>query len=137
MSTVTLDPQDLATYLGVTDVNTDRAVMLLQMAWDMCESIVSPLPAVAVGVVLEVAARAYSSPVGDASQTAGPFSMGATPGGLYLSRSNKATLRRMGGGGGAFTIETCPDTAGANLPWWDVSGATDALGDLPDWDVIP
>jgi hypothetical protein len=39
-------------------------------------------------------------------------------GGLWLTRNDKATLRRLNGGGGAFTIDTVPAGAGEALPPW-------------------
>jgi hypothetical protein len=52
-------------------------------------------------------------------------------GGLYLTRANKADLRRFSGGGGAFTIDVTPTTATLAQPPWD-SAAAVYLG---DWDV--
>lgn len=111
---------DLGTYLG-TAVDTARATAILARAQMLCESVVSPLPAGADAVVLDVATRAYSNPTNAAQQLVGPYSAGyrAAGGGLWLTRANKATLRRLAGSGGAFTIDTTPADAGQNLPWWD------------------
>lgn len=111
---------DLGTYLGTT-VDTDRATAILARAQALCESVVSPLPAGADAVVLDVAARAYSNPTNVTQQSVGPYSAGygTAGGGLWLTRANKATLRRLAGSGGAFTIDTTPAGAGQNLPWWD------------------
>jgi hypothetical protein len=116
---------DLATYLGVTFTDGGaRATQILLLAQQLCESIVKPLPDGAQGVVLGVAARAYSNPTNAQQETTGPFSVGfgVMGGGLWLTRSDKATLRRLAGSGGAFTIDTMPSTAGANLAWWDLNG---------------
>jgi hypothetical protein len=79
------------------------------------------LPAGAQPVVLEVAARGYANPTNVTSATvdAVTANYGAARGGLWLTKANKATLRRLAGGGGAFMIDTMPSTAGQNLPTWD------------------
>jgi hypothetical protein len=117
---VTLISDDLGTYLGVV-VDDTRATLILSNATALCESIVTPLPAGADAVVLDVAARAYGNPSNVVQQTAGPYSANYGPvgGGLWLTRANKATLRRLAGGGGAFTIDMLPATAGEGLPSWD------------------
>jgi hypothetical protein len=123
-------PQELGTYLGV-EIDEVRAQFLIDKAAQLCESIITPLPDGGDAVVLDVAARAYSNPSNAQTQAAGPYSatFGAMGGGLWLTRQNKATLRRLAGSGGAFTIDTVPADAGAGLPWWDVSTT------LGDWDV--
>lgn len=120
---MTVTPADLGTYLGAT-VDDARAQYLIDRATDLCQSIVNPLPDGADAVVVDVAARAYSNPARASQQMAGPFaaSYAAMAGGLWLTRQNKATLRRLGGGGGAFTIDTMPADAGTNLPWWNSGG---------------
>lgn len=129
---MTVSPADLGTYLGA-DVDTDRAAFLIAKAVQLCESIIVPLPAGGDAVVLDVAARAYANPSNAQTQAAGPYSatFGALGGGLWLTRQNKATLRRLAGSGGAFTIETLPADAGLSLPWWDVSTVPG------DWDSPP
>jgi hypothetical protein len=130
---VTVYPEDLGTYLGTT-VDEVRAQQLIDLAQQLCESIVTPLPDGADAVVLDVATRAFSNPSNAQTQAAGPFSaaFGAVGGGLWLTRQNKATLRRLSGAGGAFTIDTMPATAGTGLPWWDTASVTDG-----DWDQVP
>jgi hypothetical protein len=136
---MTVTPADFGTYLGAT-VDTNRAQLLIDLASQLCESIIKPLPVGADAVVLDVATRAYSNPSNVTAQAAAPFSVsyGAVGGGLWLTRQNKATLRRLAGSGGAFTIDTMPATAGAGLPAWELNtwgyGET-LLGN--DWDEIP
>lgn len=135
-SPIEIEPNDLGTYLG-TVVDTDRAQMLLNRAIDLCQSVVNPLPDGAAAVILDVAARAYANPTNAQQQTTGPFSaaFGAVGGGLWLTRQNKATLRRLAGSGGAFTIDTAPATAGTGLPWWDVNAWNTGQGLYGgDWD---
>jgi hypothetical protein len=117
---VTVTATDLGTYLGAT-VDDTRATLILSNATALCESIVTPLPADSDAVVLDVAARAYGNPSNVTQQSVGPYSAnyGPVAGGLWLTRANKATLRRLAGGGGAFTIDTTPAGAGTNLPIWD------------------
>ena len=136
MSVPIVGPSDLGTYLGIADVSpiTDRLTLVISYAQTLCESLVSPLPAGAEAVVVDVVVRAFTNPGNTQSQGAGPYNVnwGAVAGGRWLTRQNKATLRRLAGGGGAFTFDTMPATAGQNLPWWD-TGVT--VG--PDWDIIP
>jgi hypothetical protein len=101
-------PQDLGTYLADDSIDQQRAAFMLQLAQDLCESIVSPVPATANGVVLAVAARAFSNPEGVTAETVGPYSVQRASAGLYLTRSDKATLRRLAGGSGAFSIDVLP-----------------------------
>jgi hypothetical protein len=112
-------PDDLGTFLGIASIDLDRAYLVLQLSQQLCQTVVTPLPDNATPVVLDVASRAYLNPGSVAAQVAGPFSVGSAPGGIYLTRTNKAALRRLAGGGGGFTIETLPTTAGQNLPWWE------------------
>lgn len=124
---MTVDPADLGTYLGVA-VDADRAMLLIYNATALCESVCKPLPPGADAVVLDVAARAYSNPTNATTQNVGPYAANYGPvgGGLWLTRQNKATLRRLAGSGGAFTIDTLPATGGAGLPWWDTVAPYDA-----------
>ena len=126
-------PDDLGTYLGQT-VDTVRAQQFIDWATALCQSVVNPLPAGADAVVLDVAARGYTNPTNAQQETVGPYTVGhgKVGGGLYLTRGNKRTLRRLAGGGGAFTIDTTPATAGQNLPPWDVSGDL-VFDDGPGW----
>lgn len=134
--TFQVTPDDLTNLLGST-VDPVRAWTLLGLAQQLCETIVSPLPDNATAVVLDVAARAYANPTAVPSQVTGPFSVGGAAGGIWLTRQNKATLRRLAGGGGAFTFDTMPATAGSGLPWWDnASIQGDGFEDPGDWDWV-
>lgn len=135
---MTVQPADLGTYLGDDNINIDRATYLIARATELCESIINPLPSGSDAVVLDVAARAYTNPQNAVQQATGPFSAnyGAVGGGLWLTRANKATLRRLGNGGGAFMIDTMPSTAGQNLPPWDAGagwGWGDGDGQADGW----
>lgn len=134
MSDPICDPSDLCAYLG-SQVDAARATLLLSLAQGLCEAIVSPLPAGAAAVVLDVAGRAYINPGNVQQQAVGPFpvSYGAVSGGLWLTNGNKQTLRLLAGTGGAFTIDTMPATAGQNLNWWDLG----VDGPFDDWDTVP
>lgn len=122
--TFSVTPADLSDVLGVP-VDTTRAVTVLALAQQLCKTILNPLPDNAMPVVLDVAIRAYTNPSGTPVQGAGPFTMGGAPGGFYLTRANKTTLRRLGGGSSAFAIDLLPATAGHCLPWWDGYVITD------------
>lgn len=128
MSDPIATPDDLATYLG-GDVDTARATLVIRLAQDLCEGIVSPLPATAKAVVVDVAVRAYSNPqqlhdaaLGTARLGFGATGSGTAIGGLYLSKSNRADLKRAAGRGAAFTADTLPagyDAAALAMPSWD------------------
>lgn len=122
---MTVAPADLATYLGA-EVDEARAQFLIDRATDLCLSIVTPLPAGSDAVVLDVAARAFTNPTNASSQNVGPFqtSYGGAAGGLWLTKQNKATLRRLAGGSSAFSIDPTPanvldGTVTQGLPFWD------------------
>lgn len=127
---MTVAASDLGTYLADPSIDTNRATYLIGLATQLCQSVVNPLPDGSDAVVLDVCARAYGNPSNVVQQTTGPFSANYGPvgGGLWLTRQNKLTLRRLAGGGGAFTIDTTPATAGQNLPAWD-AGEYDAFAD--------
>lgn len=129
---LTVTVTDLKNCLDDQNINVTRAQMILNFATVLCESIVNPLPAGAEVVVLDVAQRAYAVPpegVGPYA-TIAPATMGA--GGLFLTRNNETTLRRLAGRGGAFSIDTIPATFTPSLPVWD-TGVT-VIG---DWDTPP
>lgn len=109
MSTPLVQPSELATFLGVDETQMDdvRARLMLQLAQDLCESIATPLPDSAQGVVLAVAARTFANPEGNTAETVGPYTV-QRGGSLYLTKADKATLRRLTGGTGAFSIDTLP-----------------------------
>lgn len=126
---VTVSVADFKNYLDDQNVSATRAGLILGFATKLCESIANPLPAGAEVVILDVARRAYAVPpegVGPYA-TIAPGTMGA--GGLFLTRDNKATLRRLAGAGGAFTIDMLPANLPA-LPPWD-SGQDIQVLDLP------
>ena len=115
MSTPIAQPSDLATYLGDPTVDTVRATQILALAQDLCETIWSPIGATALGTVLAVAARAYNNVTSANNVGIGSAHIGyGTPGtnqgvgGLYLSRSDKTTLRRLAGRGGGFSTSVLP-----------------------------
>lgn len=115
MTSPIAQPSDLQSFLGASNIDNSRATLLIQLAQNECATIVSPLPATAIGVVLDVAARAYGNPQGVQSQHLGTASVsygnqqyGGALGGIFLTRGNKATLRRLAGSGGAYSVDTLP-----------------------------
>lgn len=121
---------DLARYLSNPSIDADRAQVILDEAHELCETIIDPLPPRARSVVLDVAERAYAIP----PEGVGPFAT-ITPttmgnGGLWLTRNNKATLRRLSGGGTAFSIDMLPTNLAA-LPAWDIGDDEATLLELP------
>jgi len=125
MSTPIAVASDLGTYLDNPDIDEVRATQSLQLAQDLCETIVTPLPVTAMGTLLGVAARQFNNvtsaqAVGIGSANISYGSQGATGvGGLYLSRSDIRTLRLLAGRGGAFSIDPTPTDAGQGLMPWD------------------
>lgn len=115
---LTVTTAELALMLG-SEVDEDRAALLLELAGDLCASIVTPLPDEAKVVVLGVAARGYTNPEGLTQETVGPYNVSHRWSGIYLTSQERAALRRMSGSGGAFSIGTMPDTAGVPVrnPW--------------------
>ena len=111
MSTPIATSDDLATFLGQT-VDDDRATMLLTIAQSYCEDEVTPLPASAFGIVLAVAARAYSNPQQNANITTGPYAF-APAQSIYLLRSERAALRRAAGRGGGGVTSSLPQGVNA------------------------
>ena len=124
MSAPIATPADLGTYLELAPGTIDaiRATQSLLLAQDLCETIWSSLNATALGTVLAVAARQFNN-VSSAHQLSlgtGHVSYGSQNtnmgiGGLYLSRSDKTTLRRLAGRGGAFSVSIMP--TGTNAVW--------------------
>lgn len=116
MSTPLATPTELGVYLGETIVSNDpRATLVLQLAHDLCETVVAPVPTLGKGVELGVAARAYNNvtsahqmSLGSASVSFGAQNSSVGVGGLYLSKSDKATLRRLAGRSGAFSVDMLP-----------------------------
>ena len=120
MSAPIADPSDLGVYLtgDPNGVEPARAAQILGLAQALCESITTPLTAAALPVVLSVAARAYNNVtsahsvgLGSANISYGSQGSNMGVGGLYLSRSDKSTLRRLAGRSGAFSIDLLP------TPW--------------------
>lgn len=108
---------DLALYLGESSIDDARAAMLIGQAESLAESIVSPLPDAARAVVLSAAARGYANPQGVTSEGVGPYTVTRPLAGVYLTKTERATLRRLAGGSGAFTIDPTPATAGPGNLW--------------------
>lgn len=135
MSDPLIDPDDLATYLNDPAINVDRAAKLIADAQLLCETVISPLPAAASVVLMRVAKRAYEDQGRQAPGVVpgigyavnGGDSGGSVIGDVYLTRYDIADLRRMNGGGGAFSIDLLP--AGYTPPSQFVTTG--------DWDQIP
>lgn len=121
---MTVTPDDLATYLGVSDFDETRAKMLIDDAVDDALSVVTVgtvpasgpteanLPIGSDAVIRAAAGRLYMNTGQVTSETIGPFSVTrAAPSGATLSLRERRKLLRLAGRGGAFTIETTPTTA--------------------------
>lgn len=108
MSAPLATPDDLATFLGIDSIDYARAALILQFAQSKCERVVSPIPADAIDIVVAVAARGFSNPEGVLSETVGPYTVQRGAANLYLTRQERADLRRLAGLGGGFSIDTLP-----------------------------
>lgn len=118
MDPLEVTPADLDTFLDQGgNIDTGRATFLLGLATDLAASVVSPLPAVAKAIVLNVAARAYTNPEGIGQQTVGPFSVNRPFPGMYLTKAERRRLSRMGGRSGAFTVDPTPADASPAASW--------------------
>lgn len=105
--------EQLGLYLDLSEINGDRADLLLEQAVALCETVVKPLPEGATAVVLSVAGRAYVNPQQVSYETIGPMSVQRPQGsgGLYLTKADKSALKSLAGRGGAFTVDPTPATA--------------------------
>lgn len=108
-------PADLGVYLGLDTIDDARAGLLLQLAHDRMEQFVFPVPDAAKSIELSVAGRAYNNVtsahqvgIGSAQVSYGSQGSSTGIGGLYLSKQERADLRRMAGRNGAFSIDLIP-----------------------------
>ncbi|MCX4543775.1 hypothetical protein [Streptomyces sp. NBC_01565] len=111
--------EQLGLYLGLPEIDGDRADLLIEQAVALCQSVVKPLPTEATAVVLSVAGRAYVNPQQVSYETIGPMSVQRPQGsgGLYLTKADKAALKSLAGRGGAFTVDPTPATADPSPTW--------------------
>jgi hypothetical protein len=111
--------EQLGMYLGMDEIDGDRADLLIEQAVALAESVVKPLPDQATAVVLSVAGRAYVNPQQVSYETIGPMSVQRPQGsgGLYLTKADKAALKSLAGRGGAFTVDPTPSTADPSPTW--------------------
>ncbi|MGW5197364.1 hypothetical protein [Streptomyces spiralis] len=105
--------EDLGLYLDLSEINGQRADLLIQQAVALCETVVKPLPDQATAVVLSVAGRGYVNPQQVSYETIGPMSVQRPhgSGGLYLTKGDRTALKSLAGRGGAFTVDPTPATA--------------------------
>jgi hypothetical protein len=132
-STPLIDPSDLGVLLYDSDsIDEPRAKLMIRYAQDLCESVVSPLPASCAVVVARVASRGYTTTTSTrgAHMSMAGSAFGMPPGadgGVFLTRQDKSDLRRLAGNSNAFTINLLPSTYQTIQPPWDVdAGLTDA-----------
>lgn len=124
-------PVDLGLHMNDDQIYTARAQYLIGQAETLCLSIVDPLPAAAVVVVVRIAARAYvtitSQRAVQAAQKDNPFAPVMAAGGVTLTKQDKADLRRFAGSGGAFTVNLLDGYCPPALPPWDMSTVGSAV----------
>ncbi|MFK4801626.1 hypothetical protein ACI3K5_23465 [Streptomyces sp. MPA0124] len=126
--------EQLGLYLGLGEIQGDRADLLIASATALCQTIVKPLPEGAEAVVLSVAGRAYVNPQQVSYETIGPMSVQRPQGsgGLYLTKADKSALKSLAGRGGAFTIDPTPADADPS-PTWPVDDLGFADEFEPGW----
>lgn len=142
MSYTTPTAGDLSTFLGAS-TDDARATLLISLAEKLCQSVLTPLPDGADATVLAVAARAFSNPTNAQNVSTGPYmaGYGAVSGGLWLTTRDVANLRRLAGGGGAFSIDPTPADAGPGNLWAQQPQTPGEVTSQPpfygDWDTTP
>ncbi|SDL27781.1 hypothetical protein [Streptomyces indicus] len=135
MAFVAPTAEELALYLDLTEINGDRAELLITKAISLAQTVVKPLPEGADAVVLSVAGRAYVNPQQVSYETIGPMSVQrpSGSGGLYLTKADKTALKSLAGRGGAFTVDPTPATADPS-PTYPVDDDYGPPGDYePGW----
>lgn len=129
--TFTVTPTDLGLYLNDAEIKPDRAELMINLATSECLTVIDPLPDPARVVVLRVAARGYTTAMSAARQNqlaaaGSPIPLGG--GGIYLTKMDKADLRRNSGTGGAFSVNLLDGYQGPPyLPVWDAGITVDEL----------
>lgn len=126
---------DFAVYMDVdpSALNTARAQMMIDQATSLATAVINPLPAGADAVLLSAAARAYANPTGATSESIGGYSVQRPWPGVYLTKSEKRTLRTLAGqAAGAFTVDPTP--ADAMVDYYDpLEWPTGE--DIEQWDI--
>lgn len=129
--------EELALYLGRAEIDGTRAEFLLEQAIMLAGSIISPVPDSAKPVVLAAAGRAYSNPQGVSQESVGPYSVQRPQAGLYFTRAEQAILKRLGGRGGAFTVDPTPVDVDPDVTWPFVPEDPGPLwDDEPGWERL-
>lgn len=137
MAFATPTAEQLGLYLGLPEIQGDRADLLIAQAVALCETVVKPLPDQATAIVLSAAGRAYVNPQQVSYETIGPMSVQRPQGsgGLYLTKADKAALKSLAGRGGAFTVDPTPSTADPS-PTYPKAGGYAGLEHEPGWGWI-
>jgi hypothetical protein len=126
---VTADEVDLYLDLSGT-INAERANFIIGLVMDDAASVVDPVPDAAKGLVITAAARIYGNPQGLSAESVGPFSANYQTPAAYLTRRERARLRRLAGRlSGAYTVDPTPADASPAASWppvwdWDDSDST-------------
>lgn len=100
----------IATYLGIPqeELDEERAQLLIDIATDLVTAIIADPPESAAAVIYSSVARAYVNPMGVSNEVIGPYQAQRPTGGVYLTKAERATLRRLSGGGSAFSYDLLP-----------------------------
>lgn len=106
MAELTVTYGDLEAFLGVTfdTASQTRAEFILGLVVDEAATIVDPVPAGAMGVILSAASRIYSNPTAVSQELIGPYQT-SRPASNLLTKGERFSLRRHNSGGGAFSFD--------------------------------
>lgn len=132
---LSVSTDDLDTFLALNGtIDTARGQLMLDLAVDLAMSVAQPLPMAALGIVLACAARAYSNPQMVQQEGAGPFSVTRPFPGIYLTKQERRSLRRICARTGAFTVDPTPVDA-SPIPSWPLEVWTEGWtgNESPVW----
>lgn len=97
------------------DINHDRGEFILSHLGNLAASYVEPMTDAAWSVVLLAAVRLYVNSSGATQQSIGTEAASFTIAGVNFTRAERIELKRLGGRGGAFTVDPTPEDAGEQM----------------------
>ena len=114
--------EDLRVLLGLSEALFDmaRGTLVVSLAVNRAETVLTPVPDTAHAIVLGVAARAYTNPTGVESEVAGPFQRRFAVPTVELTAQEEEKLKALAAAAaglrGAFTITPGPRPSAACPP---------------------
>lgn len=115
--------EDLASYMQ-QDLDLATATLVLDLAEAAIldtlrlDVMPDPAPAVARGICLDVAKRAYANPLGDITESVGPFSRRPCASGIELFDRERRILRRAVLGADFASVPLESERGGERVEWW-------------------